>query len=173
MRLYTYLSPFCRSSITVLVVICCALTGGLAVYWDPLHGMYHTCDTIHGEAIYSVQSVKCSSCKEDPRWMWQCKTIVPGLAMSHCYWGNFQNQDKPFLFRCPVNYVLSGVHSVHSNKKEDRSWRFYCCIASGYCTNECYWSSFINNWDGGDMKYGAPYPWFLTGAQSYYSNIKK
>ena len=65
--------------------------------------------------------------------------IVSG-AMSSCYWTGYQtNYDEPFLSHCHANYVLSGVNNVHSNKREDRRWNFYCCRAIGYCTKQCYW----------------------------------
>ena len=165
---------FFRSSITVAVVVvfCCALTGGLAAYqndWDRL--LHVTCNRYQGEALYSVQSTH-SNRKEDRRWMWQCKQIVP-RAMSSCYWTGYRtNYDQPFLFHCPTNYVLSGVNSVHSNKKEDRRWNFYCCRAAGYCTKRCYWTNYINNWDA-YMNYRAPHPWVFTGAYSYHSNKKE
>ena len=113
-----------------------------------------------------------SNSKEDRRWMWQCKRIVSG-AMSSCYWTGYQtNYDEPFIFNCPANYVLSGVNSVHSNKREDRRWNFYCCVASGYCTKQCYWSNYINNWDG-YMNYRAPHPRVFTGAYSHHSNKRE
>ena len=170
----TFILSLCRSSITifVLVVICSVLTGGLAAYqndWDRLLNVM--CNRYQGEALYSVQS-RHSNSKEDRRWMWQCKRIVSG-AMSSCYWTGYQtNYDEPFLFHCPANYVLSGVNSVHSNKREDRKWNFYCCIARGYCTKQCYWTNYINNWDG-DMNYRAPNPGVFTGAFSHHSNKRE
>ena len=94
-------------------------------------------------------------------------------AMSSCYWTGYQtNLNEPSLFHCPANYVMSGVKSVHSNKREDRRWNFYCCIARGYCTKQCYWTNYINNWDG-YMNYIAPHPWVFTGAFSHHSNKRE
>ena len=171
-RLHAHLSPF-RSSTTiaVLVVFCSLVTGGLAAYqndWDRLLNV--KCNRHHGEALYSVQS-KHSNRKEDRRWMWQCKRIVSG-AMSSCYWTGYTNYDEPFLSHCRANYVLAGVNSVHSNKKEDRRWNFYCCRASGYCTKHCYWSNYINYWYG-YMNYRAPHRWVFTGAFSHHSNKRE
>ena len=164
--------PLGHLSLYILVVICSVLTRGLAAYqndWD--HVLKVMCNRYQGEALYSVQS-RHSNRKEDRRWMWQCKKIVSG-AMSSCYWTGYQtNYDEPFLFHCPANYVLSGVNSVHSNKREDRRWNFYCCIASGYCTKQWYWSNYINNWDG-YINCRAPHPRVFTGAYSHHSNKRE
>ena len=82
---------------------------------------------------------------------------------------------RPTMMNHSFSTVLqttSGVNSVHSNKKEDRIWNFYCCRATGYCTKQCYWTNHINNWDG-YMNYRAPHPWVFTGAYSYHSNKKE
>ena len=168
-----YLSFRSSTTVAVLVVFFSVLTGGLAAYqndWDCVLNVM--CNRHHGEALYSVRSSRHSNSKEDRRWMWQCKRIVSG-AMSSCYWTGYQtNYDEPFIFNCPANYVLSGVNSVHSNKREDRRWNFYCCVASGYCTKQCYWSNYINNWDG-YMNYRAPHPRVFTGAYSHHSNKRE
>ena len=156
------------------MVFCCALTGGLAAYqndWDdPLSVV---CNTAQGEALYLVQSVY-SKYKRDRRWMWQCKQIVP-KPMSCCPWSEeYENDydDKELNFQCEPNCVLTGVKSVHSNKKEDRRWKFRCCEAEGHCTRPCSWSNYINNM-GGYMHYRAPHIRVFTGVYSYNDNTKE
>ena len=154
------------------MIFCCVLTGGLAAYqndWDgPLSVM---CNTHQGEALYSVQSVY-SKYKRDRRWMWQCKQIVPG-GMRCGKWTDYYD-DKELNFQCKPNFVLTGVKSVHSNKKEDRKWKFRCCKAEGHmhCTRPCSWSNYINNL-GGYMHYRAPHIRVFTGVSSDNDNTKE
>ena len=54
--------------------------------------------------------------KEDRRWKWQCKQVVPG-ALSECRWTNWSTYGKQFDFQCDEykDYeVLSGVRSVYT-----------------------------------------------------------
>ena len=152
-------------------MIFCVLTGGLAEYQNDWDGPLHvTCNTAQGEALYLVQSVY-SKYKRDRRWMWQCKQIVPG-AMRCDTWSKEYDYDQTFNFQCDPNYVLTGVQSVHSNKKEDRMWKFRCCKAEGHCTRPCSSSNYINNL-GGYMHYRAPHIRVFTGVSSDNDNTKE
>ena len=181
-RLHAHLSPF-RSSTTiaVLVVVCSVLTGGLA--GGPAGGLaayqndwgdsfYVICNKNQGEALYRVQS-RHSNSKEDRRWKWQCKRVVPG-AMSNCNWTDWSIYGQQFDFQCnDEDYkVMSGVRSVHSNQKGGRKWSFYCCKSTRFCPRQCRWSNYINNW-GGYMHYIAPNNRIFTGVMSDYDPTKK
>ena len=49
------------------------------------------------------------------------KTIT-GCGNANGAMSSYQtNYDEPSLSHCPANYVMSGVNSVHSNKREDSS----------------------------------------------------
>ena len=168
--------PSCRSSITiaVLVVICSALTGGLAAYQNDWDGpLFVMCNKRQGEALYRVQSVH-SNIKGDRRWMWQCKQIVSGVTLECESWTDYKyGYGIDFEFKCDDNQaILSGVKSVHSNPAEDRRWKFYCCKSDRFCPKQCRWSNYINNW-GGYMHYIAPHIRIFTGVKSVYDPIKK
>ena len=126
-------------------------------------------DCHNKQAIYAVQSYH-SNHHEDRRWHFMCKKVAVS-SFSHCYWTGYENKfDQPLSFRCPANYVMTGVSSYHSNRKEDRRWRFKCCSASGYKTKNCRLTGYINNWDG-YMNYHSHS--VFVGAYSHHSNRKE
>ena len=86
-------------------------------------------------AFYRVRSYH-KNCREDRIWQWYCRTIAKN-SFSYCIWYWYQNDwDQPLMFRCPANYVMTGVYSYHDNGKEDRRWRFKCCYASKHYPQE-------------------------------------
>ncbi len=125
------------------------------------------------QAIVGVQSYH-SNRHEDRRWHFMCKKVALS-SLSRCIWTRYVNNwDQPLHFRCPVNHVMTGVKSYHSNRHEDRRWSFRCCkaIASGYKTKKCHLTdNYINNWDG-RMNYYSSHSVFV-GAVSYHSNKRE
>ena len=108
-----------------LSILCC-----IAGYWqnDLDSNLYVNCH--NKQAIYGVQSYHTNH-HEDRRWHFNCKDLAVS-AITHyiCHWTGYKNEfDEPLSFRCPVNYVMTGVSSYHSNHHEDRRWRFKCCSA--------------------------------------------
>jgi len=46
--------------------------------------------------------------------------------------GEFINAyDKEVKHMCRPDGYISGIHSIHSNKHEDRMWNFQCCYMKG------------------------------------------
>ena len=122
-------------------------------------------------AFYRVRSYH-KNCREDRIWQWYCRTIAKN-SFSYCIWYWYQNDwDQPLMFRCPANYVMTGVYSYHDNGKEDRRWRFKCCYASKHYTRNCRISSYVNSWDG-DMDYSTYSGYAFVGAFSYHDNGKE
>lgn len=70
--------------------------------------------------------------KEDRRWQFRCCRVT-------CYhtqdclskWAN--DWDERMDFRVPASYVLTGVYSYHSNKKEDRLYQYRYCRLKKSC----------------------------------------
>ena len=45
-----------------------------------------------------------------------------------CEWSEYLNDyDDPIDAYCSPGYVLTGLHSVHKDKHEDRLWKMKCC----------------------------------------------
>uniref|UniRef100_A0A8C7D425 Dermatopontin n=1 Tax=Oncorhynchus kisutch TaxID=8019 RepID=A0A8C7D425_ONCKI len=87
---------------------------------------------------------------EDRVWDFECKDTF--VSEPECLWSPYVNDfDQEFSFKCPQNYVLTGVNSYHSNYYEDRRWKFYCCRVNSY-----------RNQDFPGLNY-------LVGAGSYHS----
>ena len=50
------------------------------------------------------------------------------LTRRNCKYSDYVNDfDQKFKFQCPGKKVLVGTESYHSNKQEDRRFRFECC----------------------------------------------
>ncbi|XP_055046255.2 hemagglutinin/amebocyte aggregation factor [Misgurnus anguillicaudatus] len=119
----------------------------------------------HGESMSYIRS-KHHNYHEDRLWDIGCKKTFS----SDCFWTPYVNHfDDPFTYTCPSNYVLTGIGSYHSNRHEDRRWRFHCCNGSGYSNANCYWTPYVNWFDEG-FHWNVPLFNYLVGAESYHNN---
>jgi len=83
--------------------------------------------------------------------------------------------DRPFLTTCPAGEAVTKIHSVHSDKKEDRRWKLGCAALIGKgvssVTGATRWLPY-NDWDAeqnqkcGDQE-------FMTGLKGHHSNYKE
>ncbi|XP_024228663.1 hemagglutinin/amebocyte aggregation factor isoform X2 [Oncorhynchus tshawytscha] len=105
---------------------------------------------------------------EDRVWDFECKDTF--VSEPECLWSPYVNDfDQEFSFKCPQNYVLTGVNSYHSNYYEDRRWKFYCCRVNSYRNQDCQWTPYINYFDE-VISWQVPGLNYLVGAGSYHSN---
>ncbi|KAA0720723.1 Millepora cytotoxin-1 [Triplophysa tibetana] len=105
---------------------------------------------------------------EDRMWEFGCKHTFD--AGTECFWTPYVNDfDQKLNYECPSNYVVSGMSSYHSNKHEDRRWKFYCCRSSGYCNTDCQWTTYVN-WFDEAFHWTVPNHNYLVGAESYHDN---
>ncbi|RUS86139.1 hypothetical protein EGW08_006087 [Elysia chlorotica] len=120
--------------------------------------------------LYSIHS----NTAEDRRWKIACRKPPSGAEVRKCEWTpNYVNQnDRTLLYMCPANYVISGVKSVHSNRDEDRRYKFKCCKDSNYVTTSCTRSDWLNNWDGA-LDFTVANGRVLTGWFSVHDNSKE
>ncbi|XP_075061026.1 hemagglutinin/amebocyte aggregation factor-like [Mixophyes fleayi] len=65
--------------------------------------------------------------KEDRRWeFYCCKGEVE--VTRNCKWSGYVNDfDKYLRWDAPTDYYLTGAHSYHDNKREDRLWSYHSC----------------------------------------------
>ncbi|RMX44887.1 hypothetical protein pdam_00012547, partial [Pocillopora damicornis] len=71
-----------------------------------------------GKSIRRIHSIH-RNCIEDRIWAFSCES---NSAAQVCSWTGFVNSYDDLLnFKCPNNGFISGIYSVHSNKREDRS----------------------------------------------------
>ncbi|KAK3790556.1 hypothetical protein RRG08_060603 [Elysia crispata] len=119
--------------------------------------------------LYSVHSNR----REDRRWDFTCSSPPAGANPTSCYWTGYVNYwDEPLSFQCSSNHIIAGVNSYHSNRREDRRFKFKCCSDSGYTTRSCYLTGYINAWDS-TLDYTVPSGKVLTGAYSVHSNRRE
>ncbi|XP_028412097.1 hemagglutinin/amebocyte aggregation factor-like [Dendronephthya gigantea] len=123
----------------------------------------------HGQSINHISSVH-SNRHEDRSWTFRCR--YSSKIAATCYWTGWVNAyDQELIYQCP-NGVIAGVYSKHSNKREDRRFKFRCCRTKKNCQRDCSWTAHVNNWDG-YMNYNIPLTKFLVGAQSLHDNGKE
>uniref|UniRef100_A0A4W5N5M8 Hemagglutinin/amebocyte aggregation factor-like n=1 Tax=Hucho hucho TaxID=62062 RepID=A0A4W5N5M8_9TELE len=108
---------------------------------------------------------------EDRVWDFECKDTF--VSEPECHWSPYVNDfQQEFSFKCPKNYVLTGMSSYHSNDHEDRRWKFYCCRVNSYCNQDCQWTPYVNYFDE-VISWQVPGLNYLVGAGSYHSNYYK
>jgi len=112
--------------------------------------------------------------REDRRW--KIGTATLGLDCSPTNWSPFVNDwDIPLHYLCPPNHALAGVYSEHSNKYEDRIWKFKCCHISAtgmYVLKSPVRMSESNTWDN-SLFAECPQNSVLVGVESYHNNRKE
>jgi len=116
--------------------------------------------------IYSHHSNK----REDRRWQFYKAKII-GVPCSERPWTSWQNSwDEKFSFSCGSQQALSGIKSIHSNREEDRVWKFRCCdLFSNVRTGSSRWTYYLNDFDE-DVKFYCGESEVLSGLESYHSN---
>ncbi|XP_070569333.1 hemagglutinin/amebocyte aggregation factor-like [Ptychodera flava] len=65
---------------------------------------------------------------DDRQWQYLCCELSGNLAMTTCIQTPYVNEyDEDLDYKMPDQYYWRGVHSTHSNNKEDRIWLFNSC----------------------------------------------
>jgi len=109
---------------------------------------------------------------EDRRWRFIYGS-APGV---HCFrqrWTSYKNSyDGNLDFKCGSNQALSGIASKHSNRREDRIWKFQCCILKPYLLHRERLTSHINSYDG-ILSFHCGANQVLVGLKSHHSNRKE
>nr|ACH48240.2 dermatopontin 2 [Haliotis diversicolor supertexta] len=111
---------------------------------------------------------------EDRVWDFKCGAPPQtGVNMSVCDWTDYENEfDQPLTFQCVNDGLMAGVSSIHDNHHEDRRFKFYCCEVADYITADCYFTTYVNNWDE-HMDYVVPSGKVMHGIDSYHDNGKE
>ena len=133
---------------------------------QPLNAHCHGAD-----GMYKVQSVH-DNHREDRVWNWECRRVLYH-GYPKCYdTGYVNNFDQPMFFRCKPNHYIGGVYSYHSNKREDRRWKFNCCSAPHHITTSCHITGYVNEFDH-PMNFQAGPGEVITGVISHHDNKKE
>ncbi|CAH1252808.1 Hypp1016 [Branchiostoma lanceolatum] len=102
---------------------------------------------------------------EDRRFKIECRDLPrsPGQTWDSGYQNLYEH---PVNFRCPSNYVMTGMQSHHTSDYEDRQWSFTCKPVFGYRWYDCYWTPY-NALDGvSNVQTRVGY--FFTGVRSHH-----
>lgn len=122
-----------------------------------------------GKMIGSFYSVH-SNLHEDRRWKIGCWRNTP---VAPRWWSPAINFHREyFVFVCPFQSALSGMAGVHSNKFEDRRFRFHCTQRKFKQTRRCWWSSYLNRFDH-VFRFVTPRGTYISGIKAQYSRFHK
>ncbi|XP_062310462.1 hemagglutinin/amebocyte aggregation factor-like [Osmerus eperlanus] len=131
-------------------------------YDEPL---FFNCNS--GQSISHIASEHHNK-HEDRVWDFRCKATFD--SATNCFTSSYVNGfDKPLSYQCPTSQVITGMHSYHENKHEDRRWKFTCCGASNFCTDTCQWTNYVNSFDEA-FAFDVPSNTYLIGVESYHEN---
>jgi len=111
--------------------------------------------------------------KEDRRWAIKYGP-ASGVSCRGQGWSGWRNDwDKQLTFECPTQQALYGIHSYHSNSREDRRWEFRCCIVSGADLRKGGWTGDVNGWDSAlDYRCELSHE-VVIGLSSYHDNHRE
>ena len=86
--------------------------------------------------------------REDRRWRIYSAAAHGVSCKRQGEHGYANNWDDKLTFVYPDNQALSTVISHHDNHREDRRWRFGCCVVSSNAyLKRGRWTNNVNNWD--------------------------
>jgi len=140
--------------------------------WQNSFDKQHKFTAPLGHAVYSIES-RHDSKYEDRVWTWLSRPEIALEDRNTCIWSIYQNDwDKPVNYVCPnFSPILGGTESYHSNKREDRRFKYECCGLNPQGFDiplfYCYWTG----WTAHDayFKQTASTGWVFTGVQSQHS----
>jgi len=108
--------------------------------------------------------------REDRLWAFY-SAAASGVSCTAQGWHGWANNwDSPLSFVCPNNQAMHSVISVHDNHKEDRRWKFRCCVVSSNAyLKRGGWTDLLNHWDG-RLDFRCKPTEVLAGLESYHHN---
>ena len=167
------MSPKFSGSLIVLMPALIVVLG-VALYTSTVIGSYvnnwrgsfhYSCP--RGKVIQGVSSVYSN---HDRRWSFSCASAPNSASPTSCILNNYPNTwRRPMNFRCPNNYVITGVLGYPSSTSRDRRLKFKCCKHSGYRTTQCRWTYYRNNFQS-FLTYSVPSNKVLAGWASVFSS---
>ncbi|KAL1257196.1 hypothetical protein QQF64_012741 [Cirrhinus molitorella] len=92
--------------------------------------------------------------------------LLTGLLTRARGWQN--SYDGPLNFKCPAGQSIYSITSENNDHYEDRVWDFSCQATNGQ-TSQCYWTSYINNFDQ-VLFFECPAQQVVAGMSSYHNN---
>ena len=118
--------------------------------------------------MYRISSVY-SRKHKDRVWNWECRHIGGGFPNCHKAYNYVNDFDQPMFFMCGKDQYIGGVESYHSNKREDRRWKFTCCSIPSHSTKSCRLTGFVNHFQA-NFNFVAGANEVITGVFSYHHN---
>jgi len=98
----------------------------------------HSCKCQKGAKIRQIES-RHSNAKEDRKWWLVCE-MFPGIentVSEHVEYNAFSRYREKISMSCAKNGYLTGMESHHSDKQEDREFKFFCAKSSSIKVYNC------------------------------------
>jgi len=106
--------------------------------------------------------------REDRRWKFCCCDVSNNVRTVSARWTEYLNWwDGSIQFKCGVSEALSGLHSYHDNKHEDRRWKAKC-VALADDDSVLLRSPYLSNWIN---TYDREFFYSTGGAQGLYAGL--
>ncbi len=135
--------------------------------YDEVHSIQ--CST--GEGLCRLYSEHSNS-KEDRIFNYGCCRVTSAQNVHKCTWTDYITEyDEPISFMCPANQYMGGTTSRHSNSREDRQFKYQCCLG-GFTSQSCELTDYLNDWDQ-RINYHTESGYIIAGTTSYHSNDKE
>jgi len=157
---------------------CCKVTNaqlidmGFTGYLNSWDGLldYKCADDEVLAGVYSVHN----NHREDRRWKVKCARLRPvaNLLIASKLSGWENSYDRALEFDAGVDGMITGLYSVHNNRREDRIWKVRYGSAAGVDCQEQKWTNWRNGFDS-VLSFTCPTNQVLHGIESYHNNHRE
>ena len=157
----------CRYYGAILVSILLCISAGMAFTWSE-DGDFPEREGPHEKPLpyYMEEDHKGDDRKMESLYTedWKSNEFEENIVTVE--WDN--DWDGVLNRQCPKGQAFYRVKSQHSDGREDRLWEFHCRKFDDL-SNNCYWTGYVNDWDGPLFSTCAPNA-LMTGVYSYHDN---
>ena len=120
------------------------------------------------DALSYIKS-RFSNSKKDRQFKFECSKVGDLRKCEH--FREVNKLGKAFFFMCPINHVMTGVHSTFDKSKGDRVWDYECCQLEMAFTRICGATDYLNDFQE-DFKFQAGEKRIFVGVYSHFDSNK-
>lgn len=117
--------------------------------------------------LYSIHS----NSREDRIWKFYIGRASSSSGLVSCsshVWSKYVNEfNRNLEYSCPVDYAISGFHSIHDKRRSDRRWKIRCCKVSKARLEYKEFTKFLNKLDS-RLDYACAKGEVLVGVRAVY-----
>ncbi|KAH9503734.1 hypothetical protein Btru_066490 [Bulinus truncatus] len=119
-----------------------------------------------GETMKTFYSTYMITGNPERFWNFSCESISHEVNLTSCEWSNYANDFREHIhFQCYNDGIIAGVSSYYETSKDDRRFKFLCCLPGDYVAHACYYTPFVNQ-PGKIFSYRLLDHWYLRGVNA-------